>query len=221
MLLGAPHGQALVDQRAEGELVDGVGEHARDEDRTALAAGVNGLPYGGGTVGLQPQLLLDLVVKVHGTVAVGFHADGLDAHVGATAAGALAQFRPDVGARVVDDLAADVPLGHLQTLGDPVDGDHTFRAQQDRGACRHLADGPATPHCDHVAGLHPGQIGAHPARGHRVGHEQGARVVDALRYGEGPVVGEGHAHVLGMAAAQPAHGVGVAEDAAGVGTNRA
>jgi hypothetical protein len=49
-----------------------------------------------------------------------------------------------------------VPLGHLKAFGDPVDGDHAFRAQQDRGACRHLADGPATPYGDDVTGLAAG-----------------------------------------------------------------
>nr|WP_203551461.1 hypothetical protein [Actinospica acidiphila] len=216
MHLRSAHGEPLVDHRAERELVDGAREHPEDEHGAALAAGVDGVTDGGGAVRLEAQLLLGLVVQVHGSVAVGLHADRLDAHVGAASAGAFAQFRRDVGGGVVDGLGADVPLGHLQAFGDAVDGDDAFRAEQDRRPCRHLADGAAAPDGHHVTGLHTAEVRTHPPGGHGVGDEQGAGVVDALGDGEGAVIGEGDAHVFGVAAAQAAHGVGVAEDTGGL-----
>src|SRR4051794_18832503 len=66
VLLGAAQGQRLVHHGAEGELVHEAGEDAEGEHRSALAAGVDRLAHRRGPVGLQPQLLLDLVVRYCG-----------------------------------------------------------------------------------------------------------------------------------------------------------
>ncbi|MCP9963175.1 hypothetical protein LUX05_20760 [Streptomyces somaliensis] len=128
MLLRGAQGQALVDDRAQGELVHHPREHAEDEHAAALAAGVDGLADGGRPVGLEAQLLLDLVVQVHRATAVGLHPDRLDAHVRPAAAGPLTQFRGHVDGGVVQRLAADVTLRHGQPLREAVDADHPFGA---------------------------------------------------------------------------------------------
>ena len=81
--------------------------HPQREHTTALPAAVNGLPEGNRPVGFEPQLLLDLVVEILRTRAVGLHADRLDADVRATAAGALTQLRGHGVRLVVDRLGAD------------------------------------------------------------------------------------------------------------------
>ena len=101
----------------ERELVDQPAEHPEGEQAAALAAGVDRLPQRGGPVGLQPQLLLDLVVEVLRAGAVRLHPDGLDAHVGAAAAGALLQLGDDAVAGVVEGLGADVLAHLLEALG--------------------------------------------------------------------------------------------------------
>jgi hypothetical protein len=63
------------------------GEDAQHEHAAALAAGPDRLPDGGRPVGLQPHLLLDLVVDALRSGTVRLHAHGLDADVGAAAAG--------------------------------------------------------------------------------------------------------------------------------------
>ena len=95
---------------------------------------------------------------------------------GSPAAGHLAQLALDVGLGVVEGLAAYVPLGHRHPLGVALYGDHALRAEQHRRAGRHLPDPAATPHGDHVAGLHPAHVRAHPACGRRVGGEKGRLV---------------------------------------------
>ncbi|MFG2386280.1 hypothetical protein [Streptomyces avermitilis] len=69
-----------------------------------------------------------------------------------------------------------MPLGHLQLLGNPVDGDHPLGAQQYRGTRRHLADGPATPQGDHATWFHARQVGAHAVAAAQSAH--GVRVTD-------------------------------------------
>src|SRR4051812_38139126 len=81
VLLGAAQGQRLVHHRAEGELVHDAGEDAEGEHRPALAAGVDRLAHRGGPVGLQPQLLLDLVVEVLRARGGRPHPHRLDADV--------------------------------------------------------------------------------------------------------------------------------------------
>jgi len=112
--------------------------------------------------GLQPQLLLGLLEAVLGSEGVGLQADRLDADVGPAAAGPFPQLAVDVGLLVVEDLAADVALGHLQPVAVAVDGDHPLGPQQHGRPGRHLADPAAAPDGDHVAGLHPAQVGPHP-----------------------------------------------------------
>ncbi|MER6108213.1 hypothetical protein [Streptomyces hirsutus] len=92
----APHGGPVVDHGAERELADGARADARDAHGADRAAGVDGLTHGGGPVRLQPESLLGLVVQVRRTVAVGFRADGFDAHVGTASAGAFARLGGDV-----------------------------------------------------------------------------------------------------------------------------
>ena len=214
--LGAAHGQALVHHGAERELVHGRREDAEDENAAALAAGDDRLPDGGGPVGLQSQLLLDLVVGTVHARAVGLHADRLDADVGPAATGQLAEFGHHVGRRVVDDLRADV-LAHLrQPLGQPVDDEDALGPQQHRRAGGHLPDPAGAPHGDRVPGLGPGQLRAHPPGGHRVGGEQRSQVADLLRDDERADVPVGHPDVLRVAAGEAADRVRVAEATAGL-----
>ena len=117
VLLGAPKGESLVHDRAERELVDESAEDAEHEHAAALAAGHDRLAHRGRPVGLQPELLLDLVVEVLRPGAVRLHPDRLDAHVRAAAAGALLQFGGDVCPGVVQGLGADVRAHLLSRSG--------------------------------------------------------------------------------------------------------
>jgi hypothetical protein len=88
--LGAAHRHALVHQRPERELVHETGVDPEHEDRAALADGVDRLADRDRPVRLQPQLLLELVVRVLRPLAGRLHPDRFDAHVGPPAAAALA-----------------------------------------------------------------------------------------------------------------------------------
>src|SRR3954470_2997132 len=101
VLLGAAQGQRLVHHRAEGELVHDAGEDAEGEHRPALAAGVDRLAHRRGSVGLQPHLLLHLVVEVHRAGMVRLHAHRLDADVRSPPTGSLAELRGDIDLLVV------------------------------------------------------------------------------------------------------------------------
>jgi hypothetical protein len=117
-----------------------------------------------------------------------------------------------VGALVVDDVGAQLALGHLEPVVEAVDEDHPLGPQQLGRPGGHLADRSATPDRDHVARLHPAQVGAHPPGRGRVGGEQRRHVVQPVGDLEGDLVGEWQPHILGVAALEAAHGVGVAED---------
>ncbi len=216
MLLSAADGETFVDHSSQWELVDDRAEDSQDEHHPTLTTGVYGLPDGGRPVGLESQLLLDLVVEVMRSRAVRFHADGFDADVGPAAAGPLTQLRTDVRAGVVDGLRADVAFGHGQPLGIAIDRDDPLGTEQHGGSGGHLPDRATTPHGHHVAGADTAEVCAHPPGGHRVRHEQRAPVIHLGRHGEGPVVGERYPDVLGVTASEAAHRVGVAEDTAGL-----
>jgi len=142
----------------------------------------------------------------------GLQPDGLDADVGAAAAGPLPELGVDVGLFVVEHLAADLALGHLQPVAVAVDGDDPLGPEQHGRPGGHLADPATAPDGDHVAGLHPAQVGPHPPGRGRVGGEQPRHVIDLVGDLERDLVGVGDPHVLGVAALEAAHGVGVAED---------
>src|SRR4051812_19217613 len=188
VLLGAAQGQRLVHHRAEGELVHEAGEDAEGEHGPTLAAGVDRLAHRRGSVGLQPQLLLDLVVEVLRTRGVRLHAHRLDAHVRSPATGHLAQLGGDVDLLVVEGLRPDVPAHLLQPVVEPVDHHDALGAQQDRGARGHLAHPAGAPHRDDVARLHLRLMRPGPPGGRGVGGEQRPFVGHVVGDGEGPLI---------------------------------
>jgi hypothetical protein len=110
--------QALVHQRAHGDLVRHAAVHAGDRDRAALAAAVDRLANDRRPLAFEHRHRLELVVGgLQGRGAVRFHADGVDADVRADAAGDLEQALVDALLAMVDRDRAGV-AGHLQALGD-------------------------------------------------------------------------------------------------------
>ena len=159
-------------------------------------------------------MLLDLVVQVLRAGAVRFHPDGLDAHVGAAAAGALLQLGDDAVLGVVQGVRADVLSDLRKALGEPVDDDDLLGAEQHRAAGGHLPDAAGAPDRDGVAGGDAGEVGAGPAGRGGVGGEQRRQVRHPVRDGERTLVGVRHSDVLGVTAGEPAQHVAVGEAAA-------
>src|SRR4051812_26205224 len=209
VLLRAAQGQRLVHHRAEGELVHEAGEDAEGEDRPALAAGVDRLAHRRGPVGLQPHLLLHLVVEGLRARAVRLHAHCLDADVRSPATGHLAQLGGDVDILVVEGLRPDVRADLLEPVVEPVDDDDPLGAHEHGRAGSHLTHSPCTPHRDDVTRPHLGLVGPRPAGRRRVGGEQRPLVGDAVGDGEDALVGVGHPDVGRVAARPAAHCVGV------------
>src|SRR3954453_19382474 len=214
VLLGAAQGQRLVHHRAEGELVHEAGEDAEGEHRAALAAGVDRLAHRRGSVGLQPQLLLDLVVEVLRARMVRLHAHRLDADVRPPATGHLAQLGGDVDLLVVEGLRPDVRADLLEPVVEPVDDHDPLGALEHGRAGGHLAHSPSPPDRDDVTRLHPGLVRPGPAGGCGVGGEQRPFVGDAVGNRERSLVGVGHPDVGRVAARPAAERVGVPETAA-------
>src|SRR5579885_1572183 len=79
----------LRERHADRELVDQPRVDARDRDGAALAARADRLPQRVGPVRFEPRRLLGAVVDRVQRLAVGFHADGVDARVRAAAASHL------------------------------------------------------------------------------------------------------------------------------------
>src|SRR3954470_8252899 len=172
VLLRAAQGQRLVHHRAEGELVHEAGEDTEGEHRPALAAGVDRLAHRRGSVGLQPHLLLDLVVEVLRARGVRLHAHRLDADVRSPATTHLPQLRGDVELLVVEGLRPDVRADLLEPVVEPVDDDDPLGPHEHGRAGGHLAHSPGAPHRDDVTRPYLALVRPGPAGGRRVGDEQ-------------------------------------------------
>src|SRR4051795_12717753 len=198
VLLGAAQGERLVHDRPEGELVDEAGEDAEGEHRPALAAGVDRLAHRRGSVGLQPHLLLDLVVQVLRARGVRLHAHRLDADVRSPATSHLAKLGGDVDLLVVEGLRPDVRADLLEPVVVPVDDDDPLGAHEHGRAGGHLTHATGTPHRDDVARPDLRLVRPGPAGGCGVGGEQRPLVRDAVGDREHPLVGVGHPDVGGV-----------------------
>lgn len=76
---------------------------------------------------------------------MGLHADSVDAGVGAAAAGHLLEGIEDADLFVVDRFGLGNLAGHTQALGETVDGDNAFGAEQVDALDGELADRAAAP----------------------------------------------------------------------------
>src|SRR5206468_12796472 len=118
------HREALREGGAERELVDEARVHANYRHRAPLSTRLKNLPEGAGPVHLQPDPLLPSIDLRHEIGAMRLHADGVDAHVRAAAAGhLLQQLHEIVGFLVVDDLCVTDVARERQSLRKAVDGD--------------------------------------------------------------------------------------------------
>ena len=136
--------------------------------------------------------------------------DRVDAFLGSLAAGQLVE--PLDGAFLLEiDRDRAGRLGHRQALGQPVDRDDLFRAQQDRAADRHLPDRAAAPDRDRVGRLDVALHRGLPAGRKDVAEEQQLLVGDAVRHLDVRRVGERHAQIFGLPALIAAGQVRVAE----------
>src|SRR5687767_15017310 len=101
-----------------------------------------------GAVELQAHDLFNLVVDRVEGVAVTFHPDGVDAAVGATAAGDQLELLERLIILEVQYLGLPTLLREAQAFRNAVDGDDALRAEKPRAGHRKLANGTGAPHCN-------------------------------------------------------------------------
>ena len=93
-------------------------------------------------------------------------------HQGAELGLLLAQRIGDVDGFIVQRLGARPVARHGQPVGEAVDRDHAFRAEQPRALDRELPDRSAAPHGDDVTGLDAAGFGRHEPGREDVGQEE-------------------------------------------------
>ena len=103
--------------------------------------------------------------------------------------------------------------GQRQAFRKTIDGDHALGAQEVRALDRELANRPAPPHGDGVAGTDAAVLRGHVAGGEDVGEEQHLLVGQRVGHLDRPDVRERHARVLGLASGIAAVHVRIAEQA--------
>jgi hypothetical protein len=131
---------------------------------------------------------------------MGFHADGVDAGVGATPAGHLVQRVEDVGILVMDSLRAAVLPCHAKPLRKSIDPNDAFGPEHVRALDRELPERPAPPDRDHVAGMDVAVLGRHVPGREDVRQKQQWLVGVVLRDLDG-------AHVVAGNRVMPARGL--------------
>jgi hypothetical protein len=145
---------------------------------------------------------------------VRLHADRVDALFRTPAGGQVAQPLEHAFILEIDRDRAG-RLGHAEPLGQAIDRDHLFRAEQDRAADRELADRPRAPDRDRVGGLDVALHGALPAGRENVAQEQHLLVGQARGHFDVRRIRERHAQIFGLPARIAAGQVSVAEQARG------
>ena len=184
--------------------------------------GVGGNVQAGNTDAAGGTDCLDELVEHDGgllagrVTGLGLVADGVDALVGALAAGALLDLLRGVAPSEVDRHRADL-LGLDEALGHAVDAEHRGRTAQHGGVGGHQPDGPGSEHRHALARRDPRELAAVVAGREDVGEQH--VVLLALRVGrqlQAVEVRVRHAQVLGLTAEVGPHGhvaVGAAGEA--------
>jgi hypothetical protein len=212
------HRQALVHERAGGELVHEPAVDADHRDDAARTAGEDRVAQGVATIGLRPRRLLDPVDRVHEAVTVrGLHPDGVDHRVGPAPAGQLLELLDDVGVlgEVHDVGRPRLVPSHLQAVGVLVDRDDPLSAEHHGAGDRELPDRPRTEDGDDLAAGDLAEVGAHVPRREDVGEEQDLLVGQIVLDLDRTDVGERHPGVLRLAPRVAARQARVAEDPGG------
>src|SRR5215216_2923181 len=104
---------------------------------------------------------------------MGFHADGIDADVGAYSTGFFQKAVVDVFIANIDSDGSGI-ASHFHAIGHAalvVERDHFSCAKQKCATNRELADGSATPDGDGIVGLRLGVLDGHVSGGENVGEE--------------------------------------------------
>src|SRR3954464_7059647 len=139
------HGESLIHERAQGDLVIEPRVHARNRNRPTLTTGLNRLSKYIRAVGLDAGLLLYAVHHVDHSVAMRFHADCVDAAVRTDVPRHILQgLHHVIHFFIVDGFGAAF-FRHAQAVVEAVDGDHAFRAQHECRAYAELPDRAASP----------------------------------------------------------------------------
>ena len=138
--------------------------------------------------------------------------DALDARVSANATGRVLDCLDGMNLFRIDRDAAKL-LGDLETGVNHVDHKGACRPEQLGAHGRHEPDGAGPDHRCHVAGLDLRPLGAEEPGGQDVPHEDGLLVGHPGWNVLHRVVGVGHDDVLGLAAAEAAEVLAVAESA--------
>jgi hypothetical protein len=119
----------------------------------------------------------------------------------------------DVVTRKIDGLGVAPCRRHGEPLRHTIDAYDASSAQQPSAHDCHLADRPAAPHRDRVAGSDVGILGCHPARGQDIGQEEHLVVAQAGVDVDRAMIGMRHADKLGLPAGVAAVQMGIAEQA--------
>src|ERR1051325_4588143 len=170
--LARAHGEPLLHEGPEGDLVHEAPVDAGDGQRAAGPADVDHLAQDVRAVALHHGGPLHAVVDgVEGAGGVGLQAHGVDALLRPLAPRQLVEPFDHALLLDVDGDGAPGP-SHGQPLGDAVDRHHLLRPQEDRAADAELADRAGPPDSDGVLGLDVALDGGLPARREDVAQEQ-------------------------------------------------
>ena len=103
----------------------------------------------------------------------------------------------------------------IESLGHRIDGENTFRAQEEGAPDGKLPDRSAAPNRDSLAALQIAEVGRHVAGGKDVGQEEDLLVAEVPRHLDRAHVGIWHPEILRLAAGVASEEMRVAKQTSG------
>src|SRR5581483_5304755 len=142
MCLASPESERAVHERTDGELIDEPTIYPYDRDDSSVAARHDRFTQRNGPVRFEHHGLLGAIVCADKTGRVRFHANRVNASVGATSSSQLLEGFQDTDLFIVQSFCSHLFARHAETLWKPIDSNDALCAQQKGALHGKLARSP-------------------------------------------------------------------------------